>query len=241
MRPRPEVRREIQIRLKPCWKATPLIRLMVVAGFSLAKFSLEEMMTPEEKITRILQENKIAYEVFEHEPVYTNPAMAVALKVSESETVKSLVLVTKEKEMVVLVLPGDMKVDWKRAAAGIGTKKVAFAKPEEVSEKVGCEVGCVPPFGQLTALPIYMDPDITKKEFVYFNPGVHHKSYKIKSWDLKKLCTPKMVYQDRKGDDLGNPCQENRAAHVAPLLIAGFRKRSLLTKKAHPSIFARGK
>jgi len=154
---------------------------------------MEERMTPEEKIVRMLQENKIVYEVFEHEPVYTNPTMAAALRVSESETVKSLVLTTKDKEMVVLVLPGDKKVDWKRAAAGIGTKKVAFAKPEEVLEKVGCEVGCVPPFGQLASLQIYMDPDIIKKEFVYFNPGVHHKSYKIKSWDLKKLCKPKMV------------------------------------------------
>jgi Ala-tRNA(Pro) deacylase len=153
----------------------------------------ERMPAVEEKIIGILKEHRIDYQVFEHEPVYTNPTMAAALQVSESETVKSLVLLTREKEMVVLVLPGDKKVDWKKAAAGIGTKKVAFAKPEEVHEKVGCEVGCVPPFGQLVPLPIYMDPDITKKEFVYFNPGVHHKSYKVKSWDLKKLCKPKMV------------------------------------------------
>jgi Ala-tRNA(Pro) deacylase len=150
-------------------------------------------MTPEEKIIGILEKNKIAYEIFEHEPVYTNPTMAEALGVTEADTVKSLVLLTKEKKMVVLVLPGDKKVDWKKAAAGIGTKKVSFAKPEEVLEKVGCEVGCVPPFGQLTDLPVFMDPELTKKDFVYFNPGVHHKSFKIKAWDLKKLCNPTFV------------------------------------------------
>ncbi len=150
-------------------------------------------MTPEEKIIGILKKNKISYEIFEHEPVFTNPKMAEALNVSEAETVKSLVLLTKEKKMIVLVLPGDKKVNWKQAAAGAGTKKVSFAKPEQVSEKVGCEVGCVPPFGQLTTLPIYMDKDLTKKEFVYFNPGVHDKSYKIKAWDLKKLCKPKII------------------------------------------------
>ena len=150
-------------------------------------------MTPEEKIIDILQKNKTAYEIFEHEPVYTNPTMAAALNVSEAETVKSLVLLTKENKMVVLVMPGDKKVDWKKAAAGIGTKKVSFAKPEEVLEKVGCEVGCVPPFGQLTELPIFMDKDLTKKEYVFFNPGVHDKSFKIKAWDLKKLCKPNLV------------------------------------------------
>jgi Ala-tRNA(Pro) deacylase len=140
-----------------------------------------------------MNKENIAYEVFEHEPVYTNPTMADALKVSESETVKSLVLKTKEKNMVVLVMPGNKKVNWKQAAAGVSTKKVSFAKPEEVSPMVGCEVGCVPPFGHMTELPIYMDPDMVKKEYVYFNPGVHDKSIKVKSWDLKKLCRPKML------------------------------------------------
>ncbi len=150
-------------------------------------------MNLEDKIRTVLDEQKISYEVFEHEPVYTNPTMAKALNVSESETVKSLVLKTKEGRMIVLVLPGNKKVDWKHAAAGAKTKKVSFAKPEEVSQAVGCEVGCVPPFGHLTALPIYMDPDLVKKNFVYFNPGAHDKSFKIKAWDLKKLCNPSLI------------------------------------------------
>jgi Ala-tRNA(Pro) deacylase len=151
------------------------------------------MMTLEENIIELMKKQNISYEIYEHEPVYTNPAMAEALNVSEAETVKSLVLSTKEGKMIVLVLPGNKKVNWKQAAAGAGTKKVSFAKPEAVSQSVGCEVGCVPPFGHLTTLDIYMDPDLTKKNFVYFNPGVHHKSFKIKAWDLKKLCNPSFI------------------------------------------------
>ena len=150
-------------------------------------------MNLEEKIIGMLEETKVSYEIVEHEPVYTNPAMAEALNVSESETVKSLVLKTKEGNMIVLVLPGNKKVDWKQAAAGAKTKKVSFAKPEEVSVAVGCEVGCVPPFGHMTEIPIYMDPDLTKKNFVYFNPGLHDKSFKVKAWDLKKLCNPSFI------------------------------------------------
>jgi len=147
-------------------------------------------MTLEEKIIGMLDEQKISYEIVEHEPVYTNPAMAEALKVDESETVKSLVLKTRESKMIVLVLPGNKKVCWKDAAAAAGTKKVSFAKPDEVSESVGCEVGCVPPFGNFSTLPIYLDPELVKKDFVYFNPGVHDKSFKVKGWDLRKLCQP---------------------------------------------------
>ncbi len=145
-------------------------------------------MTLEEKLRSLLDQAKVMYDVIEHEPVYTNPAMAAALKVGEAETVKSLVLKTSEGRMIILVLPGDKKVNWKQAAVRAKTKKVSFAKPDEVSQVVGCEIGCVPPFGHMTTLPIYIDPDLTKKNYVYFNPGVHNKSFKIKSWDLKKFC-----------------------------------------------------
>ncbi len=147
----------------------------------------------EERIRKMMEEKKVPIDCTEHEPVYTNPAMAQALGVKESQTIKSLVLRTKEGKFAVLVLPGDKRVDWKLIAGQINTKKVEFAKPEEVLQLVGCEVGCVPPFGHITELPIYMDKDLLKKDIVYFNPGVHDKSFKVKAWDLKKLCNPKMV------------------------------------------------
>ncbi len=150
-------------------------------------------MTLEEKIRIKMDEEKVSIECIEHEPVYTNPAMALALGVKESQTVKSLVLKTKEGRFIVLVLPGDKKVDWKILAGQLNTKKMEFAKPEEVLQRVGCEVGCVPPFGHLTDLPIYMDRELLKKDVVFFNPGVHDKSFKVKAWDLKKLCNPKMI------------------------------------------------
>ena len=81
-------------------------------------------MNLEEKILAMLEDKNVSYEIFEHEPVYTNPVMAEALNVSESETVKSLVLKTKEGNMFVLVLPGNKKVNWKQAAASAKTKKV---------------------------------------------------------------------------------------------------------------------
>ena len=174
-------------------------------------------MTLEQNIIELMKKQKIAYEIFEHEPVYTNPAMAEALKddVTEADEFKCIHELMEAVDGHVpmperdvdkpFLMPvedvfsitgrgtGNKKVNWKQAAAGAGTKKVSFAKPEAVSEAVGCEVGCVPPFGHLTELDIYMDPDLTKKNFVYFNPGVHDKSFKIKAWDLKKLCNPTFI------------------------------------------------
>ncbi|MFP4225877.1 MAG: aminoacyl-tRNA deacylase [Desulfobacterales bacterium] len=150
-------------------------------------------MTLEENIQQILSDKGIEYDVVEHEPVYTNPAMAEALQVTESETVKSLVLNTKEGDMIVMVLPGDRRVDWKQVAKAAGSKKVSFAKPEAVKETVGCDVGCVPPFGHFTDMPVYMEKALVETDYIYFNPGVHDKSYKIPGQALEKLCRPVFV------------------------------------------------
>ncbi len=152
-------------------------------------------MTLEEKIRMRLEEKGVEYDVFPHEPVYTNPAMAQALGVSESETVKSLVLKTREGEMIVIVLPGDSRVDWKQAARAAETKKVSFAKPEEVLDKVGCDVGCVPPFGHFTPIRIFMEKALVETPFIFFNPGVHDKSFKIPGRALDELCAPVYVKQ----------------------------------------------
>jgi Cys-tRNA(Pro) deacylase len=151
------------------------------------------MMNLEERIRKILEERRIPIECTEHAPVYTISAAALALGVKESQTVKSLVLKTKEEKFLVLILPGDKKLDWKLLGQQLKTKKLEFAKPEEVLQVVGCEVGCVPPFGHLTDLPIYMDKELLKKDVLYFNPGVHNKSFKVRAWDLRKLCNPKII------------------------------------------------
>lgn len=150
-------------------------------------------MSLEERIQSILEDKGIAFDVFDHEPVYTNPAMAEALGVSEAETVKSLVVKTKEGNLAVVVLPGDARMEWKRAAAGLGTKKVSFAKPEIVSEQVGCDVGCVPPFGHLVSLPVAMEPALSSGTQLYFNPGRHDRSYRLSAGDLIAVCEPSFL------------------------------------------------
>ncbi|MFP4475258.1 MAG: aminoacyl-tRNA deacylase [Desulfatibacillaceae bacterium] len=146
----------------------------------------------EQRIRNKLDQQGIAYEAVAHEPVYTNPAMAEALGVDEAATVKSLVLMTRTGDMIVFVLPGDMKAEWKRVSNAAGSR-VSFADKDEVARRVGCEVGCVPPFGHMEDLPVYMHPDVKELEFMYFNPGVHDMSYKVGTKDLINMCNPTFI------------------------------------------------
>jgi len=147
----------------------------------------------ERKIMRILEEKKIPHEVIEHDRVTTNPEMAERLGVPVGETVKNLMLRTADGRVIQVVLPGDKRFDSKALARKVGTKSVTFASPETVLEMAGCEVGCVPPFGHLQPVPIYMDRQLLWKKHVYFNPGVHTKSVKIEARHLRELCKPTML------------------------------------------------
>ena len=147
----------------------------------------------ERKIMEILDGNDVPYEVVEHDPVYTNPVMAEKLGVDVGATVKNLMLAADDVRTILVVLPGDKRFDARRVAKKAGARKVSFAKPETVLDIAGCEVGCVPPFGHLKPVQVYMDKHLLWQEHVYFNPGVHTKSVKIGSARLKDLCQPIML------------------------------------------------
>lgn len=145
------------------------------------------MSSPEENIIALLKERQTAHEVIEHNPVHTNAAMAEALGVPLADTVKNIMLETTEGEIILVVLPGDQRFDSKRLAAKVGTKRVTFAKPEKVLEFAGCEVGCVPPFGHVKPVRVFLDGALLSKSQVYFNPGSHTKSVKIEAARLPEL------------------------------------------------------
>lgn len=150
----------------------------------------------EQRIRAALEEKGISFEVIEHAPVYTNPEMAERLGVGQEFTVKNLVLKTREGEFALLLLPGNKRFDTKEVAAALGTKSVSLAKPEEVLNLIGCEIGCVPPFGHAKPLVILMDPGLLLYEYLYFNPGSHSKSFKIPSKHLPELCNPIMLKEE---------------------------------------------
>lgn len=142
----------------------------------------------EKKIKHILLSHQIQFEEVEHEVVYTSSQAAQAIGQQTEETgVKSLLLKTKEEKFILVLNPGNKKVDTKKIAQIEKTKSVYFASPEEVEKIAGIPIGCVPPFGHKTKLKTYLNEELLGHEYLYFNPGSHTKTIKIKSQDLFKL------------------------------------------------------
>ncbi|NQU99232.1 MAG: hypothetical protein HQ538_00705 [Parcubacteria group bacterium] len=150
------------------------------------------MINPYEEIIKLLKNNSISYKETEHEPVYTSEQAAKVTGISISQGAKSLLLKC-EDNFILIVLSGDRKLDSKKLKNLLEIKGFRFALPEEVKEKMGCEIGACYPFGNLIGLPTYVDDSFSKNDIVSFNPGLHTHSIEIKWRDFYSLVRPKIV------------------------------------------------
>jgi Ala-tRNA(Pro) deacylase len=128
----------------------------------------------------------VAYDLVEHEPVYTSAEAARVRGTALADGAKALV-VRAEERYVHLVLPGHLKVDNARLRAILGTRRVRFATPEELLALTGCTPGSVPPCGQLFGLPVLVDEALAARERITFNAGSHAVSVTMRSVDFVRL------------------------------------------------------
>src|SRR5438105_338922 len=108
-------------------------------------------MKPYEKIIQLLDQSQILYELLEHEAVYTSEQAAKIRGLSLDQGAKSLLLKAKN-DFILVVLPGNKKLDSKRVKQLLFVKDLRFATPEEVKEIMGCEVGACYPFGNIIGI-----------------------------------------------------------------------------------------
>ena len=107
------------------------------------------------KILRLFDDNKIAYQLYHHPPVYTSEEAAKVRGVELKTGCKSMVLRKSNSEVIIANLAADRKIDMKKIEAVVRSK-LRFASKEEVLAVTHCEPGSVPPFGALFGLQSLM-------------------------------------------------------------------------------------
>jgi len=142
-----------------------------------------------ENIKNLLDKNKIEYKLIEHKPVFTSEDAAKIRGSSLSLGAKALIM-KADKKSIMIVVPGDKKVDTSTFKKLYQIKDLEMATREEVKTISGVEVGAVPPFGNLFKIPLYFDEAIVKSEIVFFNAGSHSRSISLRGSDLEKVTKP---------------------------------------------------
>ena len=128
---------------------------------------------------KYLQKIGIEYLTIDHEPVYTVAESTAHLP--DAYPVKNLLLKEEKGERYVFVImKGDERLDTKRVAMELGTKKLQFAKPEVLMQKLGVTPGSASLFSLLhhgsDDVEVVIDARLAAQPEVGFHPSVNTRT-----------------------------------------------------------------
>jgi len=137
-----------------------------------------------------LKNNSVQYEVIEHASAFSAHEVAVMSHVLEKDLAKTLIINTDGKYCMV-VMPADHRLDDHLLHDLLKVKHMHLASEEDLQQIFpDCEVGAMPPFGNLYALPVYVDKALADDDVIVFNACSHTRSIRLKMYDFLRLVKP---------------------------------------------------
>ncbi len=144
-----------------------------------------------ERVKRLLEQNQVSYEVIPHREAFTSQEVAETSHVPGRRLAKVVVLREAKGAYLMAVLPAREHIDLPHLQRESGRPGVAMAAEDEIQRLFpDCEVGAMPPFGNLYQLPMYLDACFRGEEDFYFQAGNHHEVVKLKFKDFERLVQP---------------------------------------------------
>jgi Ala-tRNA(Pro) deacylase len=145
---------------------------------------------PLTKIKEFLDRNKVKYVIVQHSPAYTAQEVAAAAHISGKELAKT-VMIKIEGKIAMAVLPASYKISFDQLKAALDVDDVKLAYEQEFMDKFpDCEVGAMPPFGNLYGLDVYVAESLAEDEEIAFNACSHTELIKMRFDDFEKLIKP---------------------------------------------------
>lgn len=145
------------------------------------------------KLREFLEQEKVAYSVHSHPEAYTALEIATLEHVKGRTLAKVVIVKTDADALVMVVLPADRRVDFRKVAAVLGTE-LRLAQESEFRDCFpACEVGAMPPFGNLFGLPVLVDELLAENDEIVFNAGTHTLTAKLRFADFRRLVQPRIA------------------------------------------------
>jgi Ala-tRNA(Pro) deacylase len=160
-------------------------------------------MSMSRTLKAFLDREHVHYDVLPHPEAFRATDIAQTLHTPEQEVAK-VVIVKVEERFAMTVLPASWLVDLHRLKDVFLTNHVRLASEEEINVLFpDCDLGAMPPFGNLYGLPVYVDRSLTEDEQITFQAGTHSEAIRMRYRDFAALvfptvaefhCTPSEVW-----------------------------------------------
>lgn len=139
---------------------------------------------------RYLKQNGVHYAHSIHAPAYTAHDVAEAECMRLHDLAK-IVVYSGDNGYGMLVLPADYVADLDEVLRLLGLNEIRLATESELIEVFpDCEIGAMPPFGNMFNMPVLADETIATAPFIVFNAGTHQDVLRMSSADFHRLVNP---------------------------------------------------
>ncbi len=161
---------------------------------------------PCEKLLEFLDENGVSYERIEHLEAYTAQEVADKAQVSGKQFAKT-VMVKLDGKMAMAVLPAADKINLTLLQQAAGAGSIALAsEPEFIQLFPDCDLGAMPPFGNLYGLAVYVEGSLGEAQEIAFNAGSHGELIRMSYADFERLVQPRVArFSFRRLRDMRDP------------------------------------
>ena len=145
------------------------------------------------KLKELFDEAKVSYEVYNHPLAYTAQEVAQAQHFSGDQMAK-VVMLNVDGNLVMAVITGNQKIHLPTARENLGAHEVRLATEDEFTSRFpNCEIGAMPPFGNLFGVPMCIEPALARDESIYFNAGNHVQTVRLRYKDFETLVQPRII------------------------------------------------
>jgi len=148
---------------------------------------------PVKQLAEFLDSHQIKYTTISHSLAYTAQGIA-ALTHTPGEEMAKTVIVKIDDGMAMVVLPASCHVDLATLRVETAARAISLASETEFMARFpGCEIGAMPPFGNLYGMPVFVDQSLTKDKEIAFNAGSHRELMRLAYEDFARLVQPTVL------------------------------------------------
>ncbi|HRU06552.1 MAG TPA: YbaK/EbsC family protein [Candidatus Brocadiia bacterium] len=147
---------------------------------------------PVRKLKEFLDKNGVKFVSIIHSPAFTAQEIAALAHVPGKLLAKT-VMVKLDGKMAMAVVPGHCGVNLEALRELARATSAAIASEGEFEALFpDCEVGAMPPFGNLYDMAVYVDTALTEDDLIVFNAGSHKELMRVSYEDFARLVKPKV-------------------------------------------------
>jgi len=148
---------------------------------------------PIRRLQHCLDDHHVKYVSIQHSLAYTAQEIAESAHIRGGDLAKT-VMVKLDGRLAMAVLPASQKLNLNLLKLAAGASKAELAQEGEFRDKFPeCELGAMPPFGNLYGMEVFVSATLAADEEIAFNAGSHTELIKMSYKDFERLVEPRIA------------------------------------------------